>query len=930
MVGRTLSHYKVLGEIGRGGMGIVYRALDLRLKREVAVKVLPSELVSDEDRKHRFVQEAQAAAALQHPNIAVVHEIDETDGVTFIVMELVHGEKLSELLRQGPLSLPRALRIAKQVARGLVCAHEKGIVHRDLKPANVMILGEDQVKIIDFGLAKLIEPIGKLSETMETEIRRQTNAGSLLGTYAYMSPEQTRGETVDHRSDIFSLGILFFEMISGRSPFERPTPAETLSAILRDPTPSLTSAAPAAPRRALKAASGILRRCLEKEPASRYQAASELAVALEALEVDVRDRRLAGGWTGRGLTAAVITGLVLSGTWWLTTRERALDRTPPRVLTILVADFDNRTGDTVFDGALEQALAIGLEGAPFITAYDRALARRQSAELSPGREGRLDEGTARLVCRSQGIDLALTGRIVPEGSGYLVRVNALDPITAESLAEASETVKDKTTVLRAVDRLASELRADLGDVNPTSSLAFGEETFTTASLEAMRSYAAAQEFLDSGNTENAIREYKKALSQDADFGRAYSGLAVAQLNLGRPEEAQQYFDKALSLLHKMSERERLRTRGVYYLHVRNYPKAIDEYTELVDKFPSDGAGFVNLALASFYTRDFRNALETGRRAADISPNDLLARGNLAIYATYVSDFETAIRESETVLEINPAYENAYVALALAHVANGEPEEADRVYHRLAEVSERGASLAAMGLSDLALYEGRLVDAESILTPALARDEERNDRFAAANKLTTLALVHAERGRFDAAVDAAERSLTQSDAVGILVRAASVFFLAGKPERALEIAAALESRDDADAKSYGILLRGEAALAKGETAQTIDLLRAASERADTWLSRMALGRAFLQAGAFVEASSELDACFRRRGEATALFLDDVPSYHVVPQLHYFLALSQEGLKSAGAADSYRAFLRIKGKGEKTGLVAEAERRLSALE
>jgi tetratricopeptide (TPR) repeat protein len=235
----------------------------------------------------------------------------------------------------------------------------------------------------------------------------------------------------------------------------------------------------------------------------------------------------------------------------------------------------------------------------------------------------------------------------------------------------------------------------------------------------------------------------------------------------------------------------------------------------------------------------------------------------------------------------------------------------------------------MGLSDLALYEGRLVDAESILTPALARDEERNDRFAAANKLTTLALVHAERGRLDAAVDAAERSLTRSDAVGVLVRAASVF-LAVKPERALEIAAALESRDDADAQSYGILLRGEAALAKGETAQAIDLLRAASERADTWLSRMALGRAFLQAGAFVEASSELDACFRRRGEATALFLDDVPSYHVAPQLHYFLALSQEGLKSAGAADSYRVFLRIKGKGEKTGLVAEAERRLSALE
>lgn len=207
-------------------------------------------------------------------------------------------------------------------------------------------------------------------------------------------------------------------MVSGRSPFERPTPAEILSAILRDPAPSITSVTPAAPRRTLQAASGILRRCLEKVPASRYQAASELVVALETLEVDLQGRRLPGGWTGRTLATAAITGLLLvSGTWWLTTRERAPDAAEPRVLTVLVADFDNRTGDTVFDGALEQALAIGLEGAPFITAYDRALARRQSAELSPGREGRLDEETARLVCRSQGIDLALTGRIDPEGSG---------------------------------------------------------------------------------------------------------------------------------------------------------------------------------------------------------------------------------------------------------------------------------------------------------------------------------------------------------------------------------------------------------------------------------------------------------------------------------------------------------------------------------
>ena len=241
MLGRTLSHYEIKQELGRGGMGVVYRALDNKLDREVALKVLPRELMADASRRARFVQEAKAAAAIHHPHIATIHEIDEVDGVHFIVMELIEGEKLSELLARERLAVSRTLELAAEVAEGLEKAHEKRVVHRDLKPGNVMVTEDGHAKIIDFGMAKLLQPFRPPSgdgSDAETGLRGATDPGQILGTVSYMSPEQARGETVDSRSDIFSFGILLYEMLSGRLPFQGKTGTDTLSAILRDPTPA--------------------------------------------------------------------------------------------------------------------------------------------------------------------------------------------------------------------------------------------------------------------------------------------------------------------------------------------------------------------------------------------------------------------------------------------------------------------------------------------------------------------------------------------------------------------------------------------------------------------------------------------------------------------------------------------------------------------
>ncbi|HLE71289.1 MAG TPA: serine/threonine-protein kinase, partial [Vicinamibacteria bacterium] len=283
MIGRSLSHYKVLEELSRGGMGIVYRALDVKLEREVAVKILPPELVRDEERKRRFLQEARAAASLKHPNIAVIHEVDEVDGVTFLVMELIEGEKLSDRLARERLPFSRALALAVEVADGLSRAHERGIVHRDLKPANIMVTEDGHAKIIDFGLAKLIEPLHELTSELETAAKVETRAGQVMGTLAYMSPEQARGRKIDHRSDLFSLGIVLYEMLTGAAPFTAASAAELPHAIIHDSPKPLGASlhAPTAPE-----IQRIVNKCLAKDPGDRYQNARDLFIDLRDVKRD--------------------------------------------------------------------------------------------------------------------------------------------------------------------------------------------------------------------------------------------------------------------------------------------------------------------------------------------------------------------------------------------------------------------------------------------------------------------------------------------------------------------------------------------------------------------------------------------------------------------------------------------------------------------
>ena len=488
-----------------------------------------------------------------------------------------------------------------------------------------------------------------------------------------------------------------------------------------------------------------------------------------------------------------------------------------------------------------------------------------------------------------------------------MQTRVVDPLTSQTLASASAGAGTKGDVLKAADAVAVKLRAALGDVKPQSPLALGQETFTTASLEALNSYARGQELHLQGKAEEAAAQYRRAIAQDPEFGRAYSGLAVILYNQGEPGKSAEQFQKALALIDRMTERERYRTRGNYYILVHNHLKAIEEYQQLLERYPADSAGHNGLAFAYFLARDMERALAEGRLGAEIYPKFVPARSNLALYALYAGDFAAAEKEALTVIEQNPAYMKAYVALALSRVGQGRLDEAVDTYHRLEGVSARGVSFAAMGTADVALYEGRIGDALAVLEKGLKNDVENKFESAAATKTVALAWVHLAQGHRPAALAAAGTALGRSRQSNVAFPAARVYLEAGREREASDIAAELGRSLDADARAYGKLVEGEVDLKHRDGRKALDHFQEAKAIADTWLGRLALARAYLETGALPEAHSELDLCLKRRGEAMAVFLDDVPSSWYLPPVTYYLARVQEGLGSAAAPASYRGLL-----------------------
>lgn len=579
-------------------------------------------------------------------------------------------------------------------------------------------------------------------------------------------------------------------------------------------------------------------------------------------------------------------------------------------VSVLIADFDNQTGQTLFDGLLEQALNVGIESAPHITAYQRNDARSLAERLQPGSSG-LDSNIARLIAVREGIKLVLAGTIEAAGSGFELTLNGVDAADGSMLFEIQQDADSIEAVLVAVGELSTDVRDELGDTTLEDGQGALAETFTAASLEAAQAYTTAIRLGYEGKHEEAVELYRKATELDEKFGRAYSSWALSEFKLGRTEQAEALWETSLSLMGTMTERERLRTLGLYYATVaRNYEKAVESFSELVEKYPADAAGHNNLAVASFLTLNFQKAAEEGQTILDIYPASQLYRSNQALYAMYSGDFETATALAAEVISTDPEYGTAYLPLAISALAQGDADAARANYKRMAETSksEHGESLAALGLADVDLFVGEIEAGRAALREAIAADLESDRKRAAAVKQIALAQSLAEQQDFEAALEAVGSALELGGGESLVVPAAMIYAKAGDAPAAQRIAAELSSQLQSQSRAYGRMLQGLNLASLGKDVESIIALREAVDLADLWLIRVQLGMAYLEAGSYAEALDEFTHALQRRGEATAVFLDDTPTYRYLAELPYWMGRAQEGLHMAeDARASYEEFL-----------------------
>jgi tetratricopeptide (TPR) repeat protein/predicted Ser/Thr protein kinase len=913
-IGTVLANrYEILRRIGEGGMGAVYQARDRELNRVVALKVIRPSLATDPEILERFKQELILARQITHKNVIRIYDLAAFDGLKFITMDFIDGRDLKSLLRtNGKLAPRQAAEIIEQVCLGLEAAHAEAVIHRDLKPQNIMMDRSGKITVMDFGIARSTAPGG------------MTHTGAMLGTPEYMSPEQAKGEKLDPRSDLFSVGIIFYELLTGNTPYKAETSMASLYKRTREKVPPPIELVPETPR----ALNAIAVRCLEIDKDKRYASATEIIADLELWLGPRAGTRIAAKkdrpWGARVKWAAAAAIVVLAAGTVVVRQRWARTPAPHKEVSLLVADFTNRTGDSVFDETLEPAFMIGLEGASFIQSFSRSEARREATHLKPGATA-LDEPVTRMIATRDGIDVIVLGSIDKSNNQYAIQVRAVDGITGNPIIGKSRSV-EKSEVLPAIGSLAADLRSSLGDNTPESIKLSAQETFTASSLEAAHEYAKAQNLLWDGKWEEALPHYQQATILDPDMGRAYAGYAVASMNLGRRGDADKYFRQALTHIDRMTEREKYRTRGSYFLMLGEPAKAIDEYSALLKAYPYDDAGHSNLAFSYFESREMQKAAEEERRDVEINPRGMMQRTNLALYEAYAGNFQNAVKDAQDVVKRDPKNVSALDALAMGYLGDGEVAKAAAVYEKMRPLSPRGASTSAIGLADVALSEGRLKDAAEILDKGIAGDEAAKNADAAAIKLNRLAYAYFTEGETKRALAAADRALTFSRDPVILYGAGHIAAEAGQTAKAVSLASELASRPSADFQSYAGLLLGETNLKKGDAPGALNKFQEAKRLADSWLAHFDLGRAYLAMAAFSEASSEFDICTKRRGEAAAIFLDDVPSYHLYAPVIYYQGLAHEGLKSADAAQYFKQFLAIKAKGAGDPMIADARRRL----